>query len=88
MSKGVIRPLKTGGYSLCTSPDNLVGKGRCKHILAESLKFDGDNDDTRFISIGDNKVEDEEEVNKYIANIGSDLSDDKRKRILSKLKEI
>lgn len=30
-----IRPRKDGGYSKCTSPDNLVSKGRCCHILIE-----------------------------------------------------
>lgn len=29
----VIRPRKDGGYSECNSPDELVGKGRCCHIL-------------------------------------------------------
>lgn len=31
----VIRPRKDGGYSECSSPDELVGKGRCVHILDE-----------------------------------------------------
>lgn len=30
---GMIRPRKDGGYSECHSPDELVGKGRCCHIL-------------------------------------------------------
>lgn len=31
----IIRPRKDGGYSECTAPDELVGKGRCCHILGE-----------------------------------------------------
>lgn len=31
----LIRKRKDGGYSECSSPDNLVGKGRCIHILTE-----------------------------------------------------
>ena len=34
----VIRPRKDGGYSECTSPDELVGKGRCCHILCDGHK--------------------------------------------------
>lgn len=30
-----IRKRKDGGCSECSSPDNLVGKGRCIHILTE-----------------------------------------------------
>lgn len=30
-----IRKRKDGGYSECSSPDELVGKGRCCHILEE-----------------------------------------------------
>ena len=30
-----IRKRKDGGYSECSSPDELVGKGRCCHILDE-----------------------------------------------------
>lgn len=29
----VLRYTKDGKLSLCSSPDNLVGKGRCNHIL-------------------------------------------------------
>ena len=29
----VIRPRKDGGYSECSSPDELVGHGRCCHVL-------------------------------------------------------
>lgn len=28
-----MRPLRTGGYSMCSCPDELVGKGRCRHVL-------------------------------------------------------
>ena len=31
-----IRPRKDGGYSECSSPDELVGKGRCVHILGDN----------------------------------------------------
>ena len=31
----MIRPRKDGGYSECSSPDELVGKGRCCHILGD-----------------------------------------------------
>ena len=31
--KIVIRPRKDGGFSECSSPDELVGRGRCCHIL-------------------------------------------------------
>lgn len=30
-----IRQRKDGGYSECSSPDHLVGKGRCCHMLSE-----------------------------------------------------
>jgi hypothetical protein len=28
-----VRPRKDGGISECTSPDHLVGRGRCVHVL-------------------------------------------------------
>ena len=31
-----IRPRKDGGCSECSSPDELVGRGRCIHILGEN----------------------------------------------------
>lgn len=32
-----MRPRKDGtGYSECSSPDNLVGRGRCVHVLTDS----------------------------------------------------
>lgn len=34
----MMRPRKNGGYSECSSPDDLVGKGRCCHILGDSDK--------------------------------------------------
>lgn len=30
-----IRKRKDGGYSECSSPDELVGKGRCCHVLED-----------------------------------------------------
>ena len=36
-----IRKRKDGGYSECSSPDELVGKGRCCHVLDIS---DGNGD--------------------------------------------
>ena len=37
MSTTVLRPKKDGsGYSECSSPDELVGKGRCCHVLGEA----------------------------------------------------
>mgnify|MGYP004593691607 CR=1 FL=1 len=35
MSSTVIRKRKDGGYSECSSPNDLVGKGRCCHISEE-----------------------------------------------------
>lgn len=35
--KTYLRPKKNGGSSQCSSPDELVGKGRCCHILGESV---------------------------------------------------
>lgn len=31
----VMRPRRDGGYSLCSSPDELIGKGRCCHVLGD-----------------------------------------------------
>ena len=35
MAQTFIRKRKDGGYSECSSPDELVGRGRCCHILEE-----------------------------------------------------
>lgn len=39
-----MRPLRTGGYSMCSCPDELVGKGRCKHVLGIAQVIYDDRD--------------------------------------------
>ena len=36
MSEVKIRPRKDGGLSECSSPDEMVGKGRCCHVIGDS----------------------------------------------------
>lgn len=47
-----MRPLKTGGWSLCSCPDELVGKGRCRHMLGVAqIVFDDEADKMKLVNV-------------------------------------
>ena len=91
MAQKVLRLLKTGGYSYCSSPEELVGKGRCNHIpgmcfhqkqvngltCVEVSSFDGSDKDLP------EAIVDAEKLNAYVINLDNELSKEKKKKILN-----
>lgn len=77
---GVIRPLKSGGYSICRSPEELVGKGRCKHKLGISFKLKDDG--SMVCNVGEEETKDEKQINNYLKSLGDTISEEKKEKIL------
>lgn len=88
----VLRPLKNGGFSYCSSPDHLVGKGRCNHLPGISYKqtknedgFDcveiSSLDDSDQTNIPKSLVK-EDDLNEYVRNLDSQLEAEKKKKII------
>lgn len=83
MSRGVIRPLKTGGFSICYSPEDRVGLGRCRHIRnSMSLTIDVDNG-TKMCCIGSEVIKntDKDKVRNYLESLASVPEETKNKII-------
>lgn len=88
MVKGVLRPTKNGGFSFCSSPENLVGKGRCNHILRKCDKSQLEyKEGSYFLDISNSKKmkvkEYEEEVQNNLHEIKSKLEENEKEEILS-----
>lgn len=95
---GIIRPLKTGGCSICTASEENVGKKKCQHMLSDAIitvlpKQAGSN--LRVINI--DAFEDSNATNisiaattsqikTYISNLSNSLSDEERNSILEVLR--
>lgn len=94
--KGVLRPLKSGGFSYCKSPEHLVGKGRCNHLpgmafnmarsesglsVVEVQSVDFDNN----VKPGEYKVE-EKKLNDFVMKLDKELSKKKKDSILKYFK--
>jgi len=91
----VLRPLKDGsGCSLCSSPDEKVGHGRCRHVLDDSADIKVDvNKQERcvYINISDDKESlsmkaKEEKVVSFISELSKGLPTSKAKAIRDHLK--
>lgn len=86
----VLRLLKSGGCSYCSSPENMVGKGRCNHIpgicfnqkqengmtFVEITSLDGSKD-----GIPEARV-DTTKLDSYVQDLDKALSDEKKKKII------
>lgn len=84
----VIRPRKDGGYSLCSSPDELVGKGRCCHVLGgecnPSLNVTSIQRGMYEVDMDGNKVSiqgDQDAIKKFFDSMHK-LDDEKVRKIL------
>lgn len=94
MSK-VLRTLKTGGQSLCSAPDELVGRGRCRHVLDDSSDIAvkiNKSENCVYIEIKDDNTEismkaKEEKVTNFIKELSKGLPKDKTKAILDHLRD-
>ena len=77
-----MRPLKTGGFSLCSCPDDLVGKGRCRHVLGfASIVWDYDN--LKMVDMDGNEIgSKKEDLVNYLSASCNEISEDKKQKIL------
>lgn len=91
----VLRPKKDGGYSECSSPDELVGKGRCCHVLGDDGEvlsvnriqrglYEVQIDDNKSSSININAQK--EAIIKFFNNM-TKLDDEQVKKIVTFLNE-
>lgn len=85
MAQGVMRPRKDGGFSICYSPEDKVGKGRCNHVLGfASIVWNEDND-LSMIDMSGNNI-DKNHIFSYINNIAKSLPDEKKKKLVDYFK--
>lgn len=93
----VMRESKHGGFSLCASPPDKVGKGRCHHILNEGddliLNYNKE-DRCYYLDLKDTlneyvpiKVK-TELVTKIMQEISKSISEEEKVKILKHLKNI
>ena len=90
MAQKTLRLLKTGGCSYCSSPEHLVGKGRCNHIpglcfkqkqekgmiFVEISSLDGSSE-----GLPNAKV-DTEKLDTYVQDLDKALSNEKKNKII------
>lgn len=82
-----IRERKDGGFSFCSSPDDMVGKGRCIHIPDGQVAANSVDLVSRglYLSEVDNGSKEEdfkETMVTFFQSLGS-ISKEKEKRIIS-----
>lgn len=90
MEVNMIRPLKTGGCSVCKSPDDRVGKGRCQHIMdmKQTIKIEWDGEayignvsiDEVDIQVNQQKIKD------FIKSIEDSLTQEEKQSILEQIR--
>lgn len=95
MAQKVMRMSRNGGMSLCASPEEKVGKGRCHHILNSNdvaVNFNK-NDNCYYASISDKNLEsvkikdNEKDIKEYINKLSLEIDKDKKDKILKILKK-
>ena len=95
--KGMLRPRKDGGYSMCTACENMVGKRRCVHTLEKpafnvryvngtsfvnlSGKVEGQTTEMKFVA-------NESDMKEYIKSLSDGLNDSDRTEVLRALGEV
>jgi len=93
---GVIRPLKTGGCSLCRASEQNVGKRRCRHILDGAQFNVVQEQHINFIDISgmlDNKQTNfsisatEKDISTYIKQLSVGLNNNDKQNILNILRD-
>lgn len=86
----VIRPLKTGGYSVCRASEENIGKRRCQHIGGSNVqsfpvqKTQG----LETINVEEVKNKKEKDIRSYFNKLTNALSDKDRNLILSELRSV
>ena len=83
-----IRQRKDGGYSLCSSPDEMVGRGRCIHVPDGQVAANSVDLISRglYLSEVDNEVKTEKEFNNTVTaffNTLGTISIEKQRRIIN-----
>lgn len=87
----VLRPLKSGGFSYCSSPEDKVGQGRCQHLPGIVFKqkttdngctcVEIDSIDNNTTNIPKSMMK-KDELDTYTKQIAVELDDEKKKRII------
>lgn len=82
MAQAVMRPRKSGGFSICRSPEDCVGKGRCDHVLGfASIVWNSEKGDLTMIDMSGNNI-DTSKIDDYIKNISASLSEEKKQKLV------
>lgn len=86
-----LRPLKNGkGCSECSSPDELVGRGRCCHILGgPKMEISKVDRGLYEVTMGEEKmkISAQQETIVNFFNSLPEIDDEKREKIINFLKE-
>lgn len=87
----MIRPRRDGGMSECSSPEEMVGKGRCVHVgggNCEPMQIERIQRGMYQVEVNDSKltVEGENEVISKFFNSMAKLPEDQQKKIEEFLK--
>lgn len=85
----VLRPNKNGGVSRCSSPDHLVGKGRCNHIAGSIANLQYDKESKSYsVDVKDYDLQKKESDKEKIENISKYLDSGKKEISKEKREEI
>ena len=92
----VLRPNKNGGVSICCSPDNFVGKGRCCHVLSDAdtvtMKYDKQNKiymvDVSNTNLNLSLKIEEQKVKEFFNNLENSLSKEEREELISSIQGV
>lgn len=86
---GVLRPLKTGGYSLCYAAEENVGKRKCNHIAdtEQEIQVQKEFRGPTVVNIEEAKGkisldEASKKVESFVTGLRKDLTSSERKKVL------
>lgn len=84
----VIRPLKTGGCSICNASEENVGLRRCNHTHGQTLQVEKVNG-VNYVEVNDEKEikENEKEVVTYIKELSTKLTKEEKEELVNILRD-
>lgn len=84
----VIRPLKTGGCSICNASEENVGLRRCNHIGGNTIPVEKVGG-VQFIPVNEDKdvKQEEKKVISYIKDLSTKLTKEEKEELISILRD-